>query len=188
MSTKKNNKGFVLIYAVILTSVLLVISIFMSDIITRQIIISSIGKNYQSAYYIANIGRECAVFQKDMGRFGYVDKMGSSFSYTPPSGVLDEQEITDEHPMSCGQSSELTVIVDNTNPFDYSKSSGMTGSFTVTNSANECAIVSVFVGVAEDGSSLTSIESKGYNMACDSTSERKVEAITELKSVVETNQ
>ena len=54
------NRGFVLLYALLVASVVLVIGLTLSNIIVKQLIISSISREMNNAYYAANTGRECA--------------------------------------------------------------------------------------------------------------------------------
>lgn len=62
MSTFKNkNSGFALLYAVLLTGVILTISLGLSSILTKQIVLSSVGANSQKAYYAANTIKECVI-------------------------------------------------------------------------------------------------------------------------------
>lgn len=73
------NKGFVLLYAVLVASVISVSSIVLSSIIFKQLIVSSLGQNSQLAFYAANIGHNCASFYTgnddlvDNNPFGYYD-------------------------------------------------------------------------------------------------------------------
>lgn len=59
---KKSNKGFVLLYALLVASIVLVIGLTLSNIILKQLIISSISREMNAAYYASNAGRECIRF------------------------------------------------------------------------------------------------------------------------------
>jgi hypothetical protein len=62
---KKNfqsKQAFVLLYAVLVASVVLAIGFSLANIITKQIVLSSIGKSSRVAYYAADGGRECGLF------------------------------------------------------------------------------------------------------------------------------
>ena len=53
------NKGFALLYAVLLTGIILTIGLGLSAILAKQIVLSSTGAASQAAYYAANTGKEC---------------------------------------------------------------------------------------------------------------------------------
>lgn len=59
---KENKKGFVLLYAVLVTTVVLAVGLVMSNIITKQITLSFIGRDSQVAFYAADAGIECFKF------------------------------------------------------------------------------------------------------------------------------
>ncbi|MEK7091440.1 MAG: hypothetical protein AAB900_00450 [Patescibacteria group bacterium] len=62
MSKFKSNKAFVLLYAVLVASVVLAIGFSLANIITKQIILSSLGQSSRIAYYAADGGRDCGLF------------------------------------------------------------------------------------------------------------------------------
>jgi hypothetical protein len=73
MPIKPNSQqGIAILYAVLLTTIILTIGLILSDIITKQIVLSSIGKNSQTAYYAATLGKECALYWDQRGEFGYI--------------------------------------------------------------------------------------------------------------------
>ncbi len=59
-----NNKGFALFYAVLLSSVVLVVSLGLFNITYRQLIISSTLLDSQTAYYVADSLLACARYEK----------------------------------------------------------------------------------------------------------------------------
>jgi Tfp pilus assembly protein PilX len=70
------NRGFALLIAVILASVVLAVGIALLDIAYKQVILSSSAKNSQFAFYNADSALECAL---------YWDQKFNSFSYSAPS-------------------------------------------------------------------------------------------------------
>jgi Tfp pilus assembly protein PilX len=56
------NKGFVIFIAVVVTSILVLISLLVSNISLRQLTFSFAGKNSQIAFVTANSGIECALY------------------------------------------------------------------------------------------------------------------------------
>ena len=58
----KKDKGFVLLYAVLVTTVIVGIGVLVSGIITRQIIVSAIAQESHQAYYMADASYYCLDF------------------------------------------------------------------------------------------------------------------------------
>jgi len=81
MTKFKNNKnnGFALLYAILLTGAILSVGVILMNIITKQIIFSSVMRNSENSYYYAaNSGRECLKH--------YINKTDAFFDgeeYTP---------------------------------------------------------------------------------------------------------
>ncbi len=71
----QNNKkqGFVILYAVIVASVVSLSGILLGNIIVKQIILSSIGRESQFAYYGANVIDECIKNAISNRQLGYYD-------------------------------------------------------------------------------------------------------------------
>jgi hypothetical protein len=62
MTKNKNfkKKGFALLYAILLSGSVLTVGIILMNIITKQLVYSSVNRNSELAYYYAaNSGREC---------------------------------------------------------------------------------------------------------------------------------
>lgn len=66
---KKQKKGFALLYAILLTGVITVLGLILSNIVTKQIILSSIVRESQLAYYASDSARDCARFWDDKNFF-----------------------------------------------------------------------------------------------------------------------
>ena len=58
----KNNRGFVILFAVTLASILLTISLGVSNIALREIKFSTSAKDTNDAFFAADTGTECALF------------------------------------------------------------------------------------------------------------------------------
>ena len=76
----QNVRGFALLVAIILTSVILTISLALLDIAYKQVVLSSTGRQSQYAFYAADSAMECAL---------YWDQKQNAFAYsvTPPSTI-----------------------------------------------------------------------------------------------------
>ncbi len=77
-SSPSRKKGFTLLIAVLVSSVFLSLASTIATITFKQIILSSIGKDSQLAFYAADAGMECAL---------YWDLKFSDSSAGPPIGV-----------------------------------------------------------------------------------------------------
>ena len=83
--------GFALLYAILLTGTILVVGVLLMNIITKQLIYSSIGKNSETAYYyVANSIRECV---------GYNELSNDKFTLWDDSGLA--VPVTDEPSFPC---------------------------------------------------------------------------------------
>ena len=74
----RNEKGFTILLAALVTSLVLTLGISIFSVAQKQVILSSLGRSSQYAFYAADTGAECALYW-DV-RFDY-------FSSTSPSGV-----------------------------------------------------------------------------------------------------
>lgn len=61
---QKNNKqkGFVLLFAVLISTLVLAVGISMISIALKQVVLSGSGRDSQYAFYAANTGAECATY------------------------------------------------------------------------------------------------------------------------------
>lgn len=60
---KKNyNKGYAILFTVIIVSIISMISIGMSNTAFKQIILSSVARDSTAAFYLADIASECALY------------------------------------------------------------------------------------------------------------------------------
>ncbi|MBI5005114.1 MAG: hypothetical protein HZC03_00715 [Candidatus Lloydbacteria bacterium] len=61
-SANRNNRGFVLLYAVLVASIALSIGISLYGITLKELLISSSSRDSQLAFYAADAGAECALY------------------------------------------------------------------------------------------------------------------------------
>ncbi len=76
LHTKHNQtRGFTLFVALVVSSMLLAVGFSLSNIILKQLIFSSSGKESQLAFYAADSGAECALYwdRKDMAGYTTYD-------------------------------------------------------------------------------------------------------------------
>ncbi|MFA6524293.1 MAG: hypothetical protein WC264_02890 [Candidatus Paceibacterota bacterium] len=136
MKIKKiqKNKAFVILFAVMLSSIILAITLGVSNISLKEINFSTSAKNANDAFFAADTGIECALFY---------DKTGPNNAFT--SGL--------EIPMNCA-GSNITLTPNNTPPTFWSFDIVGLGS-----NGKSCAKVTV----DKDTIPNTTIISKGYN-------------------------
>lgn len=92
-------RGFALLIAIILTSVILAVGIALLDMAFKQIVLASGAKNSQIAFYNADSALECAL---------YWDQSMNAFSYSAPragSGIAcDERTVINfKNPVAGGR-------------------------------------------------------------------------------------
>lgn len=61
-NNQKKNKGFVLLFSVLISSLVLAVGISVISIALKQVVLSGSGRDSQYAFYVANTGAECALF------------------------------------------------------------------------------------------------------------------------------
>ncbi len=169
-------RAFVLLYSLLVASIVLAIGMSLATIISKQIILSSIGKMSRIAYYAADSGRDCAFF--------WAVKYGS----TVPSLINEYPPV---NPIYCQESTVL--LADDTDEsitvlgllkmygidlasegYDYNYLN-FKQDLKITNSQNACNKVSVFI-FPEDSLSLysTIIVSRGFSAPCGTLNPRTV--------------
>ncbi len=152
----KRERGFTLIIAVLVASLLLAIGFSLANFAVKQLIISSTGRESQFAFYAADSGIECA-FYWDF-KYGVSSAFATSSSSQTPAIVCNGQTIQPVVTASSATDASSTFAF-NFAPQPY------------------CTVVSV--GKQSDGSTI--IESRGYNSGtvigpnCTDSNPRRVE-------------
>jgi len=137
-NTQKNKKGFVVLYTVLISSIILAITIGISSISLGEVILSGTAKEGNISFFAADAGAECAL---------YFDRIEGLFDSLPQLSSF-----------TCNQavSSTLFASADRVE-FEFN---------TNVDETNNCARVSIEKGVSIDGASSTRILSRGYNISC----------------------
>jgi len=146
----KSKKGFTLLFASLIASLLLAISTGIFNIVFKELILASSARESQFAFYSSDSGIECALFWDLKGK---VFATSSLSAPTPAGTKCNNQDITisDEWDVSTGANSAVTLFSLNFPPEPY------------------C----VTVTVKKEGDD-TTLESRGYN-TCDTSNLRRVE-------------
>lgn len=133
---ESSRSGFVILFAVMLSSIILAITLGVSNISIKEINFSTSAKNANDAFFAADTGVECALFY---------DKTGPNNAFTSGSGI--------PIPMNCA-GNDITLSL---NEDIWSFSVANLGS-----SGNACANVTLKRNI-NTSATATKIISKGYN-------------------------
>lgn len=160
---KKNQRGFTLFIAIIITSTLLLVSFGLIAVSVQESFLTSAGRDSQNAFYSADSAIECALYWDVKNPAGTGN---SAFATSTQTNINCNQDSTNNP-------NPTPSLVGGTNVSTFT----MTFKSAPTDPANlNCAIV--YVTKNPDGS--TVIDSHGYN-TCDTTNPRRVERAIRVK-------
>ena len=152
----KFKKGFTLLLSILVVSVILSVSLGIFDIMTKELKLSGLGRESQIAFYAADAGIECFFYWE----IKHPDLADSAFAYYDTNPPV----------INCAGSS-FSILAQSNGPY---------GPYNLNLSNNSCAKIKV----TKSGLT-TTVESRGYNTACDSTSPFKVERAIQMVSTKE---
>lgn len=160
----KKNQGIALLLAITVTGLLLLVSLAISNIAFRELLLSSTGRESQVAFFAANSGIECAL---------YWDQKHSDIFATSSESVVADPQV-----LSCGNNDGVEVTSEESGAY-------YRNSFHFDIQPSSCAevIVDKIENVTSDPSVMsihTKIQSRGYNTLCDGISSRKLERAIEV--------
>lgn len=129
------NKGFTLLLSLLIVSIILAVSLGVSDIITGEIFLADTGRRSQAAFYAADAGMECAIYWDTIHR-AYPQSL---FATNTPASNNESNACASQNISGVGgwQSCSPSLC---TGPDD--KSQGVS-TFTINFSDGSCARVSV---------------------------------------------
>ncbi|PIR38846.1 MAG: hypothetical protein COV34_00190 [Candidatus Zambryskibacteria bacterium CG10_big_fil_rev_8_21_14_0_10_42_12] len=142
-----SQKGFVLFVAIGVSAILLLVTVAMSNITLKQVLIAQASQESQKAFYAADNGIECVMFWEIQNPTNPGESAFGSVGQNISCGIQTFS-------VGGGNESEFEVLFDITDPANDPLSS--------------CAIVTV------NKSGGTVIESRGRNL-CSGNSNRRVE-------------
>ena len=153
--SQKSSKGFTLLIAVMVSGILLSIGLAIYNIVSKQVILSSAGRESQFAFFAADTGIECVL---------YWDSNYDAFSSSSAQAI------------SCGASRPIdpTTII---KTYDQNFSHTMTTTTTQFSFSMGAALVNPCVDVKvvrTEGPTRTTVESLGHN-TCVLTNPRRIE-------------
>lgn len=162
---KNKQRAFTLLFAALVTSLLLSVGLAIFNITLQQFLLASAGRESQYAFYAADSGIECAL---------YFDKKGQYFTEQSPFYFPDGEPGHEVGPtITCNemQSADPLVLSD-TSPYktQYNINLGSPVACDLT----KPSFALVVTKTVNASSTNTTIESRGYN-TCDTNNARRVE-------------
>ena len=159
---KKNNRGFVILFAVTLSSILLAIALGVANIALKEVKFGTSAKNTNNAFFAADTGAECALF--------YDKLSGSSFPIEGPAT-----------PINCASATITPSFSGTSDTGSYDFKITSLGSLGAS-----CAKVNVFKDKSVTPR-LVAITSNGYDVGdanCNSTNSNRVERELKISSAL----
>jgi hypothetical protein len=162
-SIQHTKKGFALLVAVLISSVVLAVGLSMLNITLKQYIFSGIGRESEIAFYAADAGIECALYFD-------TSSVAGLFDLTSPGGNFTCMGVTENAPAggTSGTAKEFE--------FEWSTSGqtvctkiGITKYFDAGSSIDMGTW-----GTCDAGATCTQVESRGYNRGCGELSSPRV--------------
>lgn len=148
--TLKNNKGYTLLFAVIVASVILSVGISILNISKKEFLLAASARESVTAFYAADSGLECAIYNKD--EIATSTPGGSTISCMGQS-VTDEPDFPNTFPGGNDGYGVFYFNIKTANPNSSDKS---------------CVVIKVEKFYEKDENNnyvpATTIESRGYNM------------------------
>ena len=151
MKKNKANNGYAMLYTIIIISIIMTISISLSNSIAKELLLASVAKDSQTAFYQADIATECGLYLQF--------KKGTAANFNIPTGGSGT--------FSCGVDSVGHAI-----DFNVSNPSGKIYDLTPTNiGSGPCFNIHI-----DDTQSSPNrlIEARGYSQ-CDNNVPNRVE-------------
>lgn len=190
LKKQKEQRGVALLYAVLLVSIVLTISLSLLNITFKQIVLTAVNKESQRAHFTAMSALDCVYFTDLRYRtssvyfdnpFGYFS--ADSLNLSPPSNPPSNPAFS--CPIS-GSGNAITASVDQAPGALGSigpSVTGITSSYTMIGSGlvGSCAVVEIakvlsgdYDGNGNNDNALVMATARGYN-TCDESSPRRVE-------------
>jgi hypothetical protein len=155
--------GFTLLLASLISSILLSIAIFMITIAQKEVVLASVGRDSQYAFYAADSGSECAL---------YWDFRGAFDPTTPTRDVQCSMQRVGEN--------IANISADQNDLITGGQGLGVPSRLEFEQNGR-CVKVTVLKEDVGGGDIRTSIDSRGYNLPCSVTnSPRKLERAVRL--------
>lgn len=165
---KEGQRGFTLLFSTLVASLILVIALAIANISLQQFLLSSSGRESQSAFFNADSGIDCAQYydRKSPGGFEFPSKNNNNVGF-PSRGAI-----------TCGNNlvSEAPVITRSSIDVNATTTAKYKINMTSCNTANPSFEIEVNKKIDDGNSDIvyTLIRARGYN-SCDTSNPRRVE-------------
>lgn len=180
---KKNKKGFTLLFAVLVSTLVLAVGASIISMALRQVILSGIGRDSQFAFYAANTGMDCGVYWDHHDSLNFATSNQSTYPATIPSNVkcagqhISSITISDEGVDSA--TSEFNLEFNN-----------VQGGSPISSSVPYCVDVFITKEIVQvtlsngntENKNQTTVSARGYN-TCDTNNPRRIERGLQLKYI-----
>lgn len=93
-TTPQKENGFALLFTVLVVSILLAISLSISNITLRELVLSSTTRDSHIAFYAADTAYECALYTDTKIGNVFAPTVGSANVLPPSCGVIDQAQST----------------------------------------------------------------------------------------------
>ena len=145
----QKNKGFVLFFSLLVTSIILAAGLAVSRIVVRQILLASVQKDSQMSLFAADAGIECARYWRD----------------TKSNPTLDNTS----GDLTCNS---MALIKDVPDPIHPTNVRAWFNLGSQNPPADSCVIIEIYnesnpSRVCGNGSDKRCISAKGYNVPCN---------------------
>lgn len=160
MNTKS---GFAILYAILMVSIVLTISLSLLNITFKQIIFSVTGRDSKIAFYAADSALQCATYWDVYA----VPNTDSPFGYFDLNGDFVQQNVSKQK-VTCFGQAEKQLVVNLSNPKQQ------ISSFDIAFNDGSFATIVVAKGVDNNNVTINSIEASGYNTS-DQNSPRRLQ-------------
>lgn len=186
-NTQQKNKGFTLLFALLVSVLVLAVGASVISVALRQNVLSNIGRESQYAFYVANTGAECALYWdlnppsgNSIERIFPVTSLGQTYDAANESNILcaggnivTGDEFDPEY--DNGYTNNAWDQTGNTTRFRIALRDITSESENVPDHETYCAEVTVEKSIdVSTGDIVTQITSQGLN-TCDVNSPRAVQ-------------
>ncbi|MCA9352583.1 hypothetical protein KC901_00160 [Patescibacteria group bacterium] len=157
----QKNKGFVILFAVLVSSLILLISAGIFNIVQKEVVLSSYARESQRAFYAADSALECALYADVSGAVVTPTGPGTPFSANAPADGVFE---------CAGDSIASTYLETSGGTADYDYPFVFRYYNTYNTNDNSCAYVLVEKNLKSTDLSMieTRITAVGFNICTDS--------------------
>ncbi len=161
LKIQNTKQGYLLLFAVVLSSIVLSIGLGIVNIVDKSLVLASAGRSSQLAFHAADGGAECALYwDRVYGGFSTTVFATSTFSVSPQSGVVCASTDIAETWSISGQTADAAYTV-----FDIAFDDGTCAAMTVSKT---------------NGGLVTNIEAFGYN-TCNESNPRRIERAIRIR-------